>query len=169
MGFEPQIRDILEQVPTHAMHRQTLFFTATWPREVQSLASEFLHKPVQINIGDSDTLNANKAIKQHILCLKEFEKPEALMSLLESVNPNPSNPRSVGKTVIFVGRKAAADDLEFELRAAGYSAGALHGDKSQMQRDGAMEKFRAGRLGILVATDVAARGIDVKVSWLIDW
>lgn len=163
MGFEPQIRQIIDQLPTAAHGRQTLFFTATWPKEVQSLAAEFLTNPIQINIGNQDTLNANKDIKQHIMQVKGYMKNDALLDLLEQKINFTGNPRSIPKTIIFCSTKASCDDLQAELRQAGYNAAALHGDKSQAMRDDAMNSFRRGRVNVLIATDIAARGLDVKV------
>ena len=142
-------------------------FTATWPRDVQSLAGDFLTNPVQINIGDQDSLNANKAITQHIMIMREFEKEdrlsELLMSKVAAKAPVPGRTSlRVDKTIIFVSRKMSCDEVAFELKKAGFSCGTLHGDKSQAVRSEVMEKFRQGRLDVLVATDVAARGLDVK-------
>jgi ATP-dependent RNA helicase DDX5/DBP2 len=140
-------------------------FTATWPKDVQSLAGEFLNNPVQINIGDQDSLNANKAITQHIMIMRGFEKEERLLDLLMSKVTKKLPGRAslrVGKTIIFVSRKMACDEVAFELKKAGFSCGTLHGDKSQAVRSEVMEKFRNGRYDVLVATDVAARGLDVK-------
>eukprot|EP01032_Pedospumella_encystans_P026370 gene26370-29792_t len=95
MGFEPQIRQIIDQLPQAEHGRQTLFFTATWPREVQQLAREFLTNPVQVNIGNQDSLNANKDIKQIIMPVKGFQKIDALLDLLEqTINPT-QNPKSL--------------------------------------------------------------------------
>lgn len=140
-------------------------FTATWPKDVQSLAGDFLNNPVQINIGDQDSLNANKAITQHIMIMRGFEKEERLFELLMSKVtaklPGRASLR-VDKTIIFVSRKMSCDEVAFELKRAGFSCGTLHGDKSQAVRTEVMEKFRSGRFDVLVATDVAARGLDVK-------
>jgi ATP-dependent RNA helicase DDX5/DBP2 len=163
MGFEPQIREIIQQLPTAAQGRQSLFFTATWPKEVQHLASQLLTDPVQIYIGDQETLNANKDIKQNVMIVKEFLKRDALLDLLEQkINPS-DNPRALPKTLVFASTKATCDDLQQELRKAGYNAAALHGDKSQASRDDVMNGFRRGKINILIATDIAARGLDVKV------
>ena len=162
MGFEPQIRQIIDQLPNKVQGRQTLFFTATWPKEVQALAAEFLTDPVQVNIGGEDTLNANKDITQNVMIVKEFLKQDALLDLLEQrINPS-DNPRALPKTIIFASTKATCDDLQLELRKAGYNAAALHGDKSQAARDDVMNSFRRGRINVLIATDIAARGLDVK-------
>lgn len=162
MGFEPQIRQIIDQLPYAKEGRQTLFFTATWPREVQQLAREFLTNPVQVNIGNQDSLNANKDIKQVIMPVKSSQKIDALLDLLEQrINPT-QNPKSLPRSIIFTSTKAMADELAVELRQCGYTAVALHGDKTQQLRDDAMRSFRTGRVSVLIATDIAARGLDVK-------
>lgn len=158
MGFEPQIRTIIEKIPSE---RQTMFFTATWPREVQSLAREYLKNPVEIKFGDVHNLNANKAITQKIMVIKESEKQETLIKVLKEINPS-DDPLKTPKTIVFVSRKSSCEQLANELWNSGYSVDALHGDKQQFQRNRVMDSFKRGRLHILVATDVAARGLDVK-------
>lgn len=167
MGFEPQIRQVIDQLPRAQEGRQTLFFTATWPREVQSLARQFLNDPVHVSIGQQDALNANKDIRQHVMVVKAFHKRDALFDILEQrILPSPdSNPTTLPKTLIFVKSKDSADDLCGELRHAGYRAGVLHGGKSQAVRDDVMHNFRSGRINVLLATDIAARGLDVKVRF----
>ena len=161
MGFEPQIRAIIDQLNEE---RQNLFFTATWPKEVRNLASEFLVNPIHINIGHSTgALTANKAITQNIKIIAEHDKEDELLELLEDINDSEDkNPRAIPKSIIFLSRKNACDDLCYLLRQRGYAADSLHGDKSQNYRQIAMDRFRKNRLQILVATDVAARGLDVK-------
>lgn len=169
MGFEPQIRAIIDQLNGE---RQNLFFTATWPKEVRNLASEFLENPVHINIGDSTgALTANKAITQNIKIMAEHDKEEELLELLEDINDSEDkHPRAIPKSIIFLSRKNACDDLCYLLRQRGYAADSLHGDKSQNYRQIAMDRFRKNRLQILVATDVAARGLDVKdISTVINY
>lgn len=160
MGFEPQIRTIITKIP---LERQTMFFTATWPKEVQTLAREFLRSPVEIKFGDTNHLNANKAILQKVIVVSDNEKPEALKKVLQEVNPS-GEPASVPKCIVFVSRKHSCDNLANDLWNAGYSVDSLHGDKQQFQRTKVMESFKKGKLKILVATDVAARGLDVKVE-----
>ena len=171
MGFEPQIRDVIECIP---QKRQTLFFTATWPNEVQSLALDFLNDPIQINIGKNDGLSANKAITQNIIVVNNLmEKESKLNEILEKVKSDysnkvkPSTSRfdsdyNFPKTLIFVGTKAFCDFLADDLAEKGMRCDTLHGDLSQQARSRTMDKFRKGSLRILVATDVAARGLDVK-------
>ena len=162
MGFEPQIRSILARIPPQ---RQSLYFSATWPFEVQALAEEFLNDPVQINIGDRDVLNANMAIEQHILVIKEHEKTDKLIGLLEILNePTGKVHALLPKTIIFIARRSDCDSVVRLLSRIGYPTDSLHGDRTQDMRDKAMDRFREGTVRILVATDVASRGLDVKVT-----
>jgi ATP-dependent RNA helicase DDX5/DBP2 len=158
MGFEPQIRTIIEKIPKE---RQSMMFTATWPREVQTLAREFLHKPVEIRFGEVDSLNANKAITQIVRVINEGEKSDKLREVLSELNPS-GDVLNIPKTIIFVSTKHGCDQLANELWSAGYSVDSLHGDRQQFQRTKVMEQFKRGTLKLLVATDVAARGLDVK-------
>ena len=161
MGFEPQIRQVVEFIPKE---RQTLFFTATWPKEIQNLAAEFLTNPIRISIGENDTLNANKAITQNVKVVTDSQKPDELLLALQSTldAAGITNKANIPKCIIFVSRKDMCEDLTYSLRDEGYSVDCLHGDKTQMARDRCMEAFRRGHIKLLVATDVAARGLDVK-------
>jgi ATP-dependent RNA helicase DDX5/DBP2 len=158
MGFEPQIRTIIAKLP---VARQSMMFTATWPREVQALAREFLINPVEIRFGESNSLNANKDILQVIKVITESEKADTLIEVLKEINPS-GKPEEIQKTIIFVSRKSSCDDLANKLWNAGYSVDSLHGDRQQFQRTKVMDQFKRGSLRVLVATDVAARGLDVK-------
>jgi ATP-dependent RNA helicase DDX5/DBP2 len=158
MGFEPQIRTIIAKLPTE---RQSMMFTATWPREVQALAMEFLINPVEIKFGDTNNLNANKDITQILKVVSEGEKSQVLDEVLLELNPTGA-PEKIPKTIIFVSRKFACDDLANKLWNQGYSVDSLHGDKQQFLRTKVMDQFKRSYLRILVATDVAARGLDVK-------
>ena len=163
MGFEPQIREIFGQLPED---KQCLFFTATWPKSVQSLANEFLKDPIEISIGDNDVLNANKAIKQHIIVTNESGKDQELAQILTTLQTGDNNRgfKTVQKAIVFVSRKNECEDMVDSLERMGYSADSIHGDKSQALRSRVLEYFRKGTRDILVATDVAARGLDVKVK-----
>lgn len=158
MGFEPQIRTIIAKLP---VDRQSMMFTATWPREVQTLAREFLRNPIELKFGEHNKLNANKAIKQIIKVISEGEKGDTLKAVMSEINKG-GKPETVPKTIIFVSRKNACDSLANDLWNAGYSVDSLHGDRQQFQRTKVMDQFKASRLRVLVATDVAARGLDVK-------
>jgi ATP-dependent RNA helicase DDX5/DBP2 len=159
MGFEPQIRQILAFLPEK---RQTLMFSATWPKEVQYLASQFLDNPVHVTIGDSGVLNANKNIQQNVLIVDSYSKSTEFMSLLNTLNPDPSDPKKLPKTLIFTNRKKDAEDLADALFSKMYDVDALHGDVPQQKRNEVMRNYKSGALQVVVATDVAARGLDVS-------
>ncbi|XP_063240903.1 uncharacterized protein LOC134541406 [Bacillus rossius redtenbacheri] len=153
MGFEPQIRKILEQIRPD---RQTLMWSATWPKEVRNLAEEFLNNYIQVNIG-SLQLSANHNIMQIVDVCQEHEKESKLNTLLHEIGSEPG-----AKTIIFVETKRKVEDITRSIRRFGYPAVCMHGDKSQQERDYVLREFRNGVSSILVATDVAARGLDVE-------
>ncbi|XP_035902026.1 ATP-dependent RNA helicase dbp2 isoform X1 [Anopheles stephensi] len=153
MGFEPQIRKILEHVRPD---RQILMWSATWPKEVQRLARDFLGDYVQINVGSLE-LSANHNITQHVRVVEEKDKNQELGNLLEELYRG-GNP---GKILIFTTTKRRCDQISMQIRRYGYDSVGMHGDKSQQERERALHRFRNARSCILVATDVAARGLDV--------
>ncbi|KAH8365921.1 hypothetical protein KR093_007396 [Drosophila rubida] len=154
MGFEPQIRKILGQIRPD---RQILMWSATWPKEVRQLAEDFLGNYIQINIGSLE-LSANHNIRQYVEVCAEHEKGSKLKDLLSHIYDQAREP---GKIIIFVATKKKVDELARFINAFGVGVGSIHGDKSQMDRDNVLNDFRSGRANILVATDVAARGLDV--------
>ncbi|KAA8548121.1 hypothetical protein F0562_004618 [Nyssa sinensis] len=151
MGFEPQIRKIMKEVPAL---RQTLMYTATWPKEVRKIAGDLLVNPVQVNIGNVDELVANKAITQYVVVLSPMEKHRRLEQILLSQE-------SGSRIIIFCSTKKMCDQLARNLSRQ-FGASAIHGDKSQGERDYVLNQFRSGRSPMLVATDVASRGLDIK-------
>lgn len=153
MGFEPQIRKIMEQL---RIDRQTLMWSATWPKEVQLLAEQYLTDYVQINVG-SMQLTANHNILQHVEVCLEDEKPYKLSQLLRKITED-----ELPKSLIFVETKRKADELARKLKREGYIALAIHGDKNQQDRDYVLREFREGRCPLLIATDVASRGIHIE-------
>jgi ATP-dependent RNA helicase DDX5/DBP2 len=153
MGFEPQIRKIIEQIRPD---RQVLMWSATWPKEVQTLAEDFLRDYIQVNIG-SLNLSANNNILQNIRVCEEIQKEKELVDLLKNLKPDGNN-----KSIIFVETKKKVEDILKIIQREGYQANSIHGDKSQNERDYVLENFRNGRIPVLVATDVAARGLDVE-------
>jgi ATP-dependent RNA helicase DDX5/DBP2 len=157
MGFEDQVRKICGQVRPD---RQTLLWSATWPKSIQHLARDLCKEdPVHINIGSMD-LTANHRITQHVEVINPYDKRQRLVSLLQR---NDEYDISRGdKVIIFSETKRGCDDLTRNMRMDGLPALSIHGDKSQQERDWVLSEFRAGRNPILVATDVAARGLDVK-------
>ncbi|KAF5367174.1 hypothetical protein D9758_004044 [Tetrapyrgos nigripes] len=160
MGFEPQIRKIVGQIRPD---RQTLMFSATWPKDVQKLANDFLKDMIQVNIGSME-LTANHNITQIIEVCSDFEKRNKLINHLEKISSENA------KVLIFVATKRVADDITKYLRQDGWPALAIHGDKEQRERDWVLGEFKAGRSPILIATDVASRGLDVKdVGYVINY
>ncbi|CAO2177039.1 unnamed protein product [Urochloa humidicola] len=151
MGFEPQIRKIVKEIPHR---RQTLMYTATWPKEVRRIADDLLVHPVQVTIGSVGELVANSAITQHVEVITPSEKLRRLEQILRSQD-------SGAKVLIFCTTKRMCDQLTRTLTRQ-FGASAIHGDKSQSEREKVLNHFRSGRSPILVATDVAARGLDIK-------
>lgn len=151
MGFEPQIRKIVSQIRPD---RQTLLWSATWPKEVQALARDFQQNPYQVHVGSLD-LRANVNIHQIVEVVSDHDKYGRLCHHMKNYNDG-------SLVIIFVETKKGCDQLTRSLKGQGYPVRAIHGDKTQQERDEALEDFRRCRVPILVATDVAARGIDVK-------
>ncbi|GER51750.1 DEAD-box ATP-dependent RNA helicase, partial [Striga asiatica] len=151
MGFEPQIRKIVNEIPPR---RQTLMYTATWPKEVCKIASDLLINAVQVNIGSVDELAANKSITQYVEVVPVFDKQRRLEQILRSQERG-------SKIIIFCSTKKLCDHLARNL-GRNYGAAAIHGDKSQGERDWVLNQFRSGKSPVLVATDVAARGLDIR-------
>jgi len=156
MGFEPQIRKILEQIRPD---RQTLMWSATWPKEVRGLAEDFLRDYIQVNIGALQ-LHANHNILQIVDVCMDNEKDRKLETLLEEIMGEKEN-----KTIIFVETKRRTDELTRKMRRNGWPAMCIHGDKSQQERDWVLNEFRSGKAPILVATDVASRGLGTAASY----
>ncbi|XP_050094786.1 probable ATP-dependent RNA helicase DDX17 isoform X2 [Anopheles aquasalis] len=151
MGFEPQIRTIIEQIRPD---RQTLMWSATWPDVVARLVKDYLKDYVQINVG-SLKLAANHNILQIIDVCQESEKESKLSILLREIMAEKEC-----KTIIFIETKKRVDDITRKVKRDGWPARCIHGDKSQNERDATLKSFRSGRTPILIATDVAARGLE---------
>ena len=153
MGFEPQIREIVEkQNMPQTGQRQTLMFSATFPKEIQVLAKDFLQDYVFLAVGRVGSTSEN--ITQKVVWVEENDKRSFLLDLL-----NASGPDSL--TLVFVETKKGADSLEQFLYEEGYPANSIHGDRSQKDREDALRSFKQGTHPILVATAVAARGLDI--------
>ncbi|KIW66760.1 ATP-dependent RNA helicase dbp2 [Phialophora macrospora] len=153
MGFEPQIRKIIGQIRPD---RQTCMWSATWPKEVRQLASDYLNDFIQVNIGSMD-LSANHRITQIVEVVSEFEKRDRMIKHLEQIMEDRNN-----KILIFTGTKRVADDITRFLRQDGWPALSIHGDKQQNERDWVLNEFKTGKSPIMVATDVASRGIGMN-------
>jgi ATP-dependent RNA helicase DDX5/DBP2 len=167
MGFEPQIRSVIKNVPDS---RQTLLFSATWPKEIQKLAHDFLKDPIQVNVGEVDALVANKDITQHIIMCSEEEKFDKLSEILSKIcklneattEPGGASSFTHPKVIVFTAKKISCNDLANQLWDAGFAVDSLHGDRPQWERTKVISAFKDGTLRMLIATDVAARGLDVK-------
>ena len=161
MGFEPQIRQILEHIRPD---RQTLMWSATWPQKIRKLANDFLKNPVHFQVGSTE-LTANHDIKQNVLVLREFEKYDRTLDLLNEITASPDH-----KTIIFIETKKKCQRVADDLWHENYNVECIHGGKSQDQRDKAIKSFRSGETPILIATDVASRGIDVvDVRYIVNY
>ena len=152
MGFEPQIRKIVDQIRPV---KQTLMWSATWPKEVKQLAADYLNDPIQVQVGSLE-LSASHNITQIVEVVSDFEKRDRLNKYLETASQD-----NEYKTLIFASTKRMCDDITKYLREDGWPALAIHGDKDQRERDWVLQEFRNGRSPIMVATDVAARGIGM--------
>lgn len=128
-GFEEDIKKIIRQ--TRSTSRQTLMFTATWPKEVRELASSFMSEPVKVSIGNRDELSANKRITQIVEVVDPFRKEKKLLELLKKYH---SGPTKNDKVLIFALYKKEASRVERNLKYNGYDVAAIHGDLSQQQR-----------------------------------
>ncbi|KAM0003474.1 putative RNA helicase [Helianthus debilis subsp. tardiflorus] len=157
MGFEPQIREVMHNLPEK---HQTLLFSATMPVEIEALAQEYLTNPVQVKVGkvSSPTENVSQTLEK----ITENEKIDQLLSLLVEEAALAENlGHRFPLTIVFVERKTRCDEVAEALVAQGLNAVALHGGRTQSEREGALRDFRHGPTNILVATDVASRGLDV--------
>eukprot|EP00442_Polarella_glacialis_P019045 CAMPEP_0115161100 /NCGR_PEP_ID=MMETSP0227-20121206/71163_1 /TAXON_ID=89957 /ORGANISM="Polarella glacialis, Strain CCMP 1383" /LENGTH=447 /DNA_ID=CAMNT_0002573051 /DNA_START=152 /DNA_END=1491 /DNA_ORIENTATION=- len=157
MGFEPQIRKILSRIPTR---RHTLFFTATWPREVRKLASEILYNPYKVMIGNREELKGNQDIIQQVRVVDGYSKDKEIENVLREAGL--MDRHTNGKALVFASTKRMCEQLSNNLYRAGVPCSSIHGDKDQRQRDEALNGLKSGRIKVLVATDVAARGLDIK-------
>jgi ATP-dependent RNA helicase DDX3X len=152
MGFEPQIRRIVEgEDMPGVQNRQTLMFSATFPRDIQLLARDFLKDYVFLSVGRVGSTSEN--ITQKVEYVEDQDKRSVLLDILHT--------HSGGLTLIFVETKRMADTLSDFLINQGFPATAIHGDRTQRERERALEFFRNGRCPIMVATAVAARGLDI--------
>ena len=150
MGFLEEIKEIFEYIP---QNRQTLLFSATMPEPIKELANHILYNPEFISVvGDEET--TNNVIDQRYYVINESQRDEAIVKLLETEDTN--------KCIIFCRMKREVDRLTEHLQALGFNASGLHGDLEQQDREVVIKAYRRGETKIMVATDVAARGLDVK-------
>mmetsp|Transcript_50807 Transcript_50807/g.108864 ORF Transcript_50807/g.108864 Transcript_50807/m.108864 type:complete len:761 (+) Transcript_50807:138-2420(+) len=153
MGFEPQIRTIIDRI---GKDRQTMMFTATWPKEVRNLAKDFLQEAVHIQVGCMESTSVNSDIVQQVIITRGLlDKSQKLGQIISSLG-------SGDRVLVFTNTKALCDELSRELRKMRVPSACIHGDRMQRDRDQAIANFKSGRHPILIATDVAARGLDIK-------
>lgn len=150
LGFLPDVEKIFSILPKE---KQTLMFSATMPSEILMLTKRYLNRPVHIRVSDPDEGKTKADIKQFVYRAHALDKEEVVGRILQA--------EGRGKTVIFVRTKRLSAKLADELIERGFKAAPLHGDMAQTARERSMAAFRAGKKDILVATEVAARGIDV--------
>ncbi|MEK7066380.1 MAG: DEAD/DEAH box helicase, partial [Patescibacteria group bacterium] len=148
MGFEPQIRKILATVPKE---RQTMLFSATMPDKIRGMARSYMKTPVSIEVAVAGTMAEN--ITQELYFVTKDQKLNLLHKLLSS-HP--------GKALVFSRTKHGAKKLTIKLQGMKYTSADIHSNKSLSQRKAALDGFKSGRFRVLVATDIAARGIDVN-------
>jgi len=149
MGFIEDIETILTATPAE---RQTLLFSATMPQAILNISRKYMRSPEKIRINPRDVVVPE--IKQVFYEVKDADKINALTRLIDVEDPQ--------LAIVFCHTKRDVDDVAMKLQQMGYNANALHGDFTQAHRDEVMDKFKKGKLDILVATDVAARGLDIK-------
>ncbi|KAL1514231.1 hypothetical protein ABEB36_003519 [Hypothenemus hampei] len=151
MGFEPQIRKVMYSLRPN---RQSIMTSATWPLGVRRLADSYMKDPVQVYVGSLD-LAATHTVTQVIQIIDENEKEQFFMNFVKNMGPD-------DKVIVFCGRKAKADYLSVECVMQNISCAALHGNRDQADREQAVKDIGDGSVRILIATDVASRGLDIN-------
>src|SRR5690606_7005424 len=150
LGFLPDIERILAKTPEQ---RQTMLFSATMPSEIVALSRRYLRRPTHVRAEDDTGQSGSEQVTQHVFRTHPLDKLEMLARLLQA--------RDRGLTMVFCQTKRVCDQVSTALRGRGFAAAAVHGDLGQSQRERALRAFRNGDVDVLVATDVAGRGIDV--------
>lgn len=148
MGFINDVRKVIRHLPAR---RQTLLFSATMPDEIKQLAASMLHKPAKVEVTPPST--TVEKINQSIYFTNRSDKRKLLLHLIKDLN--------IGSALVFTRTKHGADKVARFMTKSGFSAAAIHGNKSQNARQKALSDFKSGRISIMVATDIAARGIDI--------
>ncbi|KAF2457549.1 P-loop containing nucleoside triphosphate hydrolase protein [Lineolata rhizophorae] len=168
-GFEDEVKRIINACASHGKGRQTAMFTATWPEGVRTLAASFLRMPVLITIGGaldgdgtgSGELRVNDRITQRVEVIDQRGKDARLVQILHQFGCGRKGAGKEDRILVFCLYKKEAARVETFLRRNGFNVGGIHGDLAQAKRTEALEAFRAGKTPVLVATDVAARGLDI--------
>ena len=148
MGFVHDVKKVLTKVPAK---RQTLFFSATMPQEIRKFAQSILNNPKEINV--TPVSSTAQSVKQSVYFVEKTEKLDLLIHILED--------SSINRSLVFARTKHGADKLVKQLVKTGIYAAAIHGNKSQNARQKALDDFKNSRIRVLIATDIAARGIDI--------
>ncbi|MFO7878765.1 MAG: DEAD/DEAH box helicase [Bacteroidales bacterium] len=157
MGFIHDIRKIIAELP---QKRQSLFFSATMPKTIVELSRKILDKPVKIQVAARSS--AAETLQQHLYYTNKPDKKDLLLHILQD--------QSIDQVLLFSRTKHGADKIARNLHKEKIKAAAIHGNKSQNQRQKALEQFKAGKIRVLVATDIAARGIDIdKLAYVINY
>ncbi|SEW02984.1 ATP-dependent RNA helicase RhlE [Chryseobacterium wanjuense] len=148
MGFINDVKKVLKLIP---QKRQTLFFSATMPSDIRSFAYTMLNNPVEINV--TPVSSTAKTIQQSVYFVEKKDKTDLLINILQD--------ESILRSLVFTRTKHGANKLVKQLEDTGIFAAAIHGNKSQVARQKALEDFKSSKIRVLVATDIAARGIDI--------
>jgi ATP-dependent RNA helicase RhlE len=158
MGFIPDVRRIVAAIPEK---RQTLFFSATMPRNIEQLAGSMVRNPIRVEVAPTST--TVESVEQRLYFVASSDKRSLLEHLLKT-------DESISRALVFTRTKHGADRVAKHLRRAGVEVQSIHGNKTQVARERALERFKSGRARVLVATDIAARGIDIEnVSHVINY
>lgn len=168
MGFEEDVREIISYCKSKDEGRQTAMFSATWPAAIQNIALEYMVEPIRVYVGFEsivgsngdnavdDSLSANKRVTQTIEVIEDRQREARLQQILQKVHGKRNN-----RVLVFALYKMEAERLENSLRRQGWNCCSIHGNKTQSARTAALAEFKDGTCPLLVATDVAARGLDI--------
>ena len=174
MGFEEEVRRIVEQCKSKENGRQTAMFSATWPAAIQKIAMDYMVDPVRVYVGFEslvgsndgtgmvdDSLSANKRVTQNVEVIEDRQREYRLRQILNKVHAKRNN-----RVLVFALYKKEAERLEQSLRRDGWNCCSIHGNKTQQARTAALNQFKDGSCPLLIATDVAARGkLISSQSW----
>jgi len=152
MGFEPQMKVIMKEIKPE---RQTLLFSATWPKSIKKLAATYLKEAVHVNVGDTEELSANKSVKQEFFKLNDDEKDNRLWKILGAFTEKE-------KCIVFANTKRRIEKLSNDVWSSGFNCVIMSGDKTQQERDQGLADFISGKSQMMFATDVCSRGLDIK-------
>eukprot|EP00040_Diaphanoeca_grandis_P036096 m.228919 g.228919 ORF g.228919 m.228919 type:complete len:550 (+) comp33548_c9_seq1:156-1805(+) len=162
LGFEKEIKHFMASC---APVKQCLMFSATWPVEVQTIGGSYMKNPVRVTVGVEDRLVSNHSVSQTVEVMENYQKDERVLQLLKQYAKGGQE-----RVLIFALYKKEAARLEVMLRQKGYDATAIHGDLNQDKRTQVLDNFKSGHCKIMIATDVAARGLDVpELNYVINY